>query len=89
MCINYFSFFDTRQELVSIFHLFMNRKYEELRGTWAKIIEWSSNSFRGCEGEVMMIPFSHLIDFKYSSECSNVTCLLDRRKFCMSGMVLR
>jgi hypothetical protein len=39
----------------------MDKKYEELRGKWAEIIEWRSNSFRGCDGQVMMPPFHKLI----------------------------
>ena len=91
MCINYFSFFDTRQVMPSNFNLFMDRKYEDLRGKWAEIIGWSSqsHSFRGSDGKVMMPPFSDLIQFKYVYECSNVTCPLNRKEFCMPTMILR
>jgi hypothetical protein len=67
----------------------MDRKYEELRGTWAEIIGWSSDSFYGCDAEMMMPPFSNLIVFKYSYECSIVTCPLNQREFRMPAMILR
>jgi hypothetical protein len=89
MSVDYFSFFHIRQDIPSIFYLFMDKKYEELRGKWAEIIEWRSNSFRGCDGQVMMPPFHKLIEFKYSYECSIVTCPLNRTEFCMPSMNLR
>lgn len=89
MCVDYFSFFHIRQDIPSIFNLFMDKKYEELRGKWAEIIEWSSNSFNCCDGKVMMPPFYNLIEFKYSYECSIVTCSLNQREFCMPSMILR